>query len=152
MRPLKRSLELFQRFDEAGVDYCHYKSNEHLLEGLAGVTDLDILVRPTEENAERVWSALLSFGAPLTDLTKADLSAPNVVFQIGVVPCRVDILTTISGVGFDEAWEGRKVVRIGELDVAVLGRSALLKNKKASGRPKDVADVAWMESGEAGPD
>ena len=57
----------------------------------------------------------------------------------------------VSGVGFDEAWKSRKIVRIGEFDVAVLGRDALLRNKRASGRPKDLADVAWLESGEAGP-
>jgi hypothetical protein len=109
---------------------------------------LDVLVRPTPENAERIWRALVAFGAPLQDLTRADLCSPDIVFQIGVVPCRIDILTAISGVDFDEAWTGRMIVRIGGLDVPVLGRDALLRNKRASGRPKDLLDVPALESEE----
>ena len=90
--------------------------------------------------------ALAAFGAPLDDLTKADLVAPEVLFQIGVVPCRIDILTSVSGVAFEEAWESRLTVEIEGLEVAVLGREARLRNKRAAGSPKDRADAVWLES------
>ena len=110
---------------------------------------LDLWVRPTRANAAAVWKALARFGAPLGDLSEADLCAPEVVFQIGQPPCRVDILTSIDGVAFEEAWPRRRRIDIDGLDVPVLGREDLLKNKRASGRPQDLADVAWLESEEA---
>jgi hypothetical protein len=70
------------------------------------------------------------------------------VFQIGVEPQRIDILTSISGVEFAEAWEGRKQTTVDGITFFVIGRDMLLKNKKASGRPKDLADVAWLEQSE----
>jgi hypothetical protein len=109
--------------------------------------DLDIWVRPTSENAKRVWHALAAFGAPLTGLSERDLATPDIVFQIGVVPCRIDVITAIDGVDFASAWERRTAVRIGETTVPVLGRTDLIANKRASGRPKDLADLAWLESG-----
>jgi hypothetical protein len=144
-------VEMLSALSEAGADHLVVGAHALAAHGYPRATgDLDILVRPTPGNAERVWRALVSFGAPLSQLTMADLSAPDVVFQIGVVPCRVDILTSISGVDFDDAWSGRKIVRIAGIDVAVLGRDALLRNKRASGRPKDLADVAWLEAEEPG--
>jgi hypothetical protein len=138
---------MLSALSEAGADHLVVGAHALAAHGFPRATgDLDILVRPTPENAERVWRALVSFGAPLHDLTEADLSAPDVVFQIGVVPCRIDILTGISGVNFDEAWAGRVQVRVGGLDVAVLGRDALLRNKRSAGRPKDLLDAAWLES------
>ncbi len=111
--------------------------------------DLDLWVRPTPVNAERVLRALDRFGAPLHDLTAEDLSRPGVIFQLGVQPERIDIITAIDGVTFDDAWPARTSVRIGDLDVPVIGREHLLLNKKASGRPKDAVDVLLLE-GEAG--
>ncbi len=110
--------------------------------------DLDIWVRPSPQNAERVLTALKAFGAPLLDLTREDLSRPGIVFQIGVVPCRIDILTEITGVDFDQAWQGRLESKIGGIHVDFIGRSELIANKRATGRPKDMADVAALEVGE----
>jgi hypothetical protein len=107
--------------------------------------DIDIWVRPTPENARRVWRALERFGAPLSRLKVEDLLDPNTVYQIGVAPHRIDILTSISGVDFESAWSKRKVARLGGLDVHVLGRDQLIENKRASGRPKDLVDLAWLE-------
>ncbi len=107
--------------------------------------DLDLWVRANEENARRVLAALTAFGAPLFDLTLADLSAPGIVFQIGIVPCRIDILTGISGVTFEEAWPARIEVTIEGLNLPCIGRRHLVANKRASGRPKDLADVAALE-------
>lgn len=108
--------------------------------------DMDLWIRCSEDNAHRVWSALANFGAPLFDLTKEDLKTPGIVFQIGVAPNRIDILTAIDGVEFDEAISQSKQVKIETLMIPVLSRTHLLKNKKATGRPKDQADVAWLES------
>lgn len=108
--------------------------------------DLDLWVRPTPENAERVWNALARFGAPLRSLSVEDLGRPDIVFQIGLPPCRIDILTAIDGVTFEEAWPRRIQVRIGPNEVPVLGRQDLVANKRAAGRPKDLADLSWLES------
>ena len=113
--------------------------------------DLDIWVRSSGENADRVWAALVEFGAPLSDLSREDLQQDDIVFQIGVPPSRIDLLTSISGVTFDDAWAGRLEVQIEGLVVPVLGRAALIANKRASGRPKDIADLAALGEEEAGP-
>ncbi len=108
--------------------------------------DLDLWVRPTKENAQRVWKALAAFGAPLEGLRLADLCDADVVFQIGLPPNRVDILTAIDGVEFEAAWTRRIQVRLAGLEIPVLGRADLLVNKRAAGRPKDLADLAWLEA------
>ncbi len=108
--------------------------------------DLDIWIRRSEQNSQRVWQALQRFGAPTSKLRVDDLKTPDIVFQIGVAPCRVDILTSIDGVEFDEAWPSRKVVEIEGHELAIIGWSDLLRNKKATGRPRDLADVAWLEA------
>lgn len=107
--------------------------------------DLDVLVRPDPANAERVWRALEVFGVPLQKLRPEDLATRGIVFQIGVVPNRIDLLTEIEGVDFDQAWAGRLEVEIDGRRFPVLGRTELLINKRASGRPQDMADVAWLE-------
>ena len=110
--------------------------------------DIDIWIRPTRDNAVRVWRALTAFGAPLETLTLDDLTTPGVFFQIGVPPRRIDILTAIDGVEFEEAWLTRLDCEIDGIELAVLGRDALIRNKRAAGRPKDLADLAWLERGE----
>ena len=108
--------------------------------------DMDLWIRPTPENAQRVWRALERFGASRSRLKQEDLMVPENVFQIGVPPRRIDILTSIDGVAFDEAWCERKEFEIEGRRLSVIGREQLLKNKRASGRPKDLADIAWLES------
>lgn len=107
--------------------------------------DIDIWVRCTVENAEKVLQALKDFGAPLFDQTLEDLSIPGVVFQIGVPPRRIDFLTSISGVSFEESWPERKQVEISGLTLNVLSRAKLIANKRAAGRPKDLLDVDELE-------
>jgi hypothetical protein len=89
-----------------------------------------------------VLAALRSFGAPLFDLTREDLTRTGTVFQIGMVPCRIDILTSVSGLEFDAAWKGRLPLQIEGLSVACLGRADLLANKRAAGRPKDCRQAS----------
>ena len=140
-------VEMLDALSEAEAEYVVVGAHALAAHGLPRATgDLDILVRPTPQNADRVWSALVTFGAPLTELTRDDLAVPDNVFQMGVAPCRIDILTSISGVDFDEVWRDRIVVKIDERPVPVIGRAALLANKRATGRPKDLADAAWLES------
>jgi hypothetical protein len=104
--------------------------------------DMDIWVRPTPENAERV---LERFGAPRHRLTLDDLQMPDNVIQIGVAPNRIDILTSITGVEFDDARRNCCQTTIDGLSISVIGRNELLQNKRALGRPQDLADVAWLE-------
>lgn len=103
--------------------------------------DLDIWVRPTAANAERVWRALTAFGAPLSDLAREDLCSSDLVFQLGVAPSRIDLLTGLSGITFEEAWPDRLVITLSDLTVPVIGRAALIRNKRATGRPRDLADL-----------
>lgn len=112
--------------------------------------DLDVWIATDPVNAERVWSALLSFGAPVAAMgvSREDLTRPDMVVQIGLPPRRIDILTAISGVAFDEAWSGHVTHETGGLPVPFLGRAELVRNKRASGRTKDQADLEAL--GEAG--
>jgi hypothetical protein len=107
--------------------------------------DLDIWVDPTPENARRVHAALAAFGAPLQDLSVDDLADPHVVFQMGVAPRRIDILTAITGVDFVEAWPERVEASYGDVRFPILGRDELIRNKRALGRPKDLLDIELLE-------
>jgi hypothetical protein len=109
--------------------------------------DIDVFVRPTLDNAKRLMSALAQFGAPLAaaGVTHDDFARPGLVYQIGLPPRRIDLLTEISGLSFDEAWASRQPAELDGRTVHFIGREALLTNKKASGRPKDLADVARLQ-------
>lgn len=112
--------------------------------------DLDILVRPSAENARRVYRALLAFGAPVRnhEVTPELFERAEYGYRMGRKPLLIEVLTKIDGVTFEDAAAAPLHVRIAELDVPFIGRRALLKNKRAAGRPKDLADVAVLE----GPD
>lgn len=132
----------------AGAEFLVVGAHALAAHGLPRATgDLDLWVRPTPENAGRVWQALEEFGAPLHELRVQDLTSPDLVFQIGIVPQRIDLLTSITGVTFDEAWTSRSVVEIEGVEVPVLGRVALIRNKRSVGRARDLADLE--ELGEA---
>jgi hypothetical protein len=115
--------------------------------------DIDLWVSPTNDNAKRVFQALVAFGAPLDGVEEADFTSDDLIYMMGRPPFRVDLLTAIDGVDFATAWHGRVT---GELDgepVAFLGYDALLANKRASGRDKDLLDVRRLEEmrgGDAG--
>jgi hypothetical protein len=112
--------------------------------------DLDIWIEPTPENAQKVWTALVRFGAPLDDLTVADLSNPDIVFQIGVEPNRIDILMDIEGLRFAEAWENRFVSTYEDQTVSVLSHDDIIRAKKATGRDEDLLDVKRLEAAKKG--
>jgi predicted nucleotidyltransferase len=107
--------------------------------------DIDIWIRADEETAPKVYDCLVRFGAPMHVLTVSDLSKPGMIFQIGVPPVRIDILTKIDGVLFEEAWKNRLKVVWDGLDVQVIGLEDLIENKRSTGRTKDVADVERLE-------
>jgi len=147
--PVNRDFrDLFAALSAAGA--------EHLLVGGYALAfhsaprftkDLDVWVNPTPANAARVIAALRSFGAPLGDLGEADLATPGIVFQIGVPPNRIDVLTAIDGVEFAEAWPERAETTYGDVPVPVIGRRHLVQNKRASGRPQDIVDADALEHG-----
>lgn len=105
--------------------------------------DMDIWLEASDDNAERVWRALHIFGAPVENLgvTQEDLRKPDIVVQVGLPPRRIDLLTGLSGLVFEEAWQDRLTQSVGGIRVDFLGRSSLLRNKRATGRLKDLADV-----------
>ena len=130
----------------AGVDYLLVGAYALAAHGSPRATgDIDFWVRADTENAKRVWSALVTFGAPTSQITIDDFSAPDIVFQIGLPPQRIDILTSISGVDFPDAWKSRLVVEIDGMSVPVLGLKDLLLNKSSTGRDKDKADVPTIK-------
>ena len=109
--------------------------------------DLDVLVRPDDANAARVFRALVRFGAPVAahGVSAADFVVPGTVYQIGLPPNRIDIITEISGVSFDEAARDTIDGHLGRETVRCIGLDALIRNKQAAARPKDLADVATLE-------
>jgi len=108
--------------------------------------DLDLWVRPSPDNAVRVLRALDTFGAPRHDLTAADLEREGTIYQVGVPPNRVDVITVVDGVRFEDAWADRADVEIDDLRIPVIGRRALIANKRAVGRPQDLVDADALES------
>jgi hypothetical protein len=108
--------------------------------------DLDVWVEASSSNAPRVMAALREFGAPLMGLTEADIEQPGMGLQIGVEPGRIDILTSISGLRFEDAWPAVVQAEFAPgVRCHVIGLTQLLQNKRAAGRPQDLADVAALE-------
>jgi len=135
-------------FADAGVEFVivgAYALGFHGAPRASG--DIDLFVRPSAENAERVFAALTKFGAPLAahGVIANDFAQPGNVYQVGLPPRRIDVLTQISGVSFDEAWSSRVTADVEGREVSVIGRAAFLANKRAAGRSKDLADADRLE-------
>ena len=107
--------------------------------------DVDVLVARDPENARRVFAALADFGAPLAGFDVEDLLDPENVFQIGVPPNRIDVLTDLAGVEFDDAWRTRVATHYGDVPVAFIGLEMLLRAKRAAARPQDLVDADELE-------
>jgi len=107
--------------------------------------DMDIWVKPNDENSKKVYQALTKFGAPISEIREDEFSQPGLIFQIGIVPRRIDIITKISGVEFDEADAEKIVVNIEKLKIPVLSIDLLIKNKMATGREKDLLDAKLLK-------
>ena len=107
--------------------------------------DIDIWVRASIENSERLMRAMLRFGAPTSQLSPADFQTEGHNFQMGKKPWRIDILTSIEGVAFEEAWRERQHFNLEEVELPVPSRRHLIANKRAAGRAKDMADIEELE-------
>jgi len=132
---------------DAGARFLVVGAHAMAVHGVPRATgDLDVWVQPSPENAARVWDAMRRFGAPAdaVGVTRADLEMPGRVIQFGLPPRRLDLLTLLSGLEFDAAWSRRELHPVDGLEVPFLGRADLIANKKASGRPKDLADLETL--------
>jgi len=139
--------DILKEFLDGGVEFLVVGAHALAAHGIPRATgDLDLWINRSSENVAKVWQALTRFGAPLTDLDPSDLEKPDVVYQVGVAPNRVDILSVIDGVAFDEAWQLRIEVDIEDLKIPVIGREDLIRNKDTVGRPQDIADIKRLKS------
>lgn len=139
--------DMLKAFNAAGVSYLivgAYAFGFHVEPRTT--KDIDIWVDPAPENAERVFQALTAFGAPLEGIHVQDFYNPDVVYQIGVAPNRIDILTGLESISFEEAWQNRQQASYGGEKVYVIGREDLIKVKRAAGRPQDLEDVRSLEA------
>ena len=138
-------LDLLRAFSAADVRFLIVGAYALALHGRPRATgDLDIWIDATPENAGRVMRALAEFGAPLSGVAEADFATPGVTYQIGVVPGRIDILTELTGITFAEAWPDRLRRPFGDIDVDFIGLDAFIRNKQATGRPKDLGDIEGL--------
>jgi hypothetical protein len=137
--------DILHEFSAAEVEYLLVGGYALAAHGLPRATgDIDLWIRCGSENAARVIAALRRFGAPMDQVAEGDFLQPGIVSQIGLPPCRVDVLTEIEGVTFEEAWPARRHLRINGHTVPVISREHLVRNKQRAGRPQDLADVAAL--------
>ena len=138
--------DMLSALSEAEIEFLLVGAYAMAAHGYPRATgDLDIWVRADPETALKVFRVLAEFGAPLHDLTVDDLASPGIVFQIGVEPSRIDILTSVSGVEFDVAWQNRMTIELDGIVLPVIGRDDLIVNKRACGRLKDIADAEALD-------
>jgi hypothetical protein len=113
--------------------------------------DLDILVRPTIDNGQRLLSAIAEFGFPTSALTAEGVVNPRTVVEMGVPPLQLHVMSAVDGVTWDEVWLGKEPGSLGSDAVFFIGRTQFLKNKRAAARPKDLADVEALTDGDESP-
>jgi hypothetical protein len=150
-------IELPDDFRDLLLELCDAQAEFVILGGHAvafhgyprSTKDLDVLIRARPDNAERVYRALAAFGAPLEafDVNAGDFATYDGVLQIGLPPRRIDILNRADGITFEEAVEEKASFELEGRSIPVIGRVALIKNKRAAGRPQDLADLAALERG-----
>lgn len=108
--------------------------------------DLDLLIATDADNAGRIYAALSEFGAPLKDLSPKDFEAEGFFYQMGRAPLRVDILMSVPGVRFGDAWQHREEVNLGDVNVSFISKPDLIAAKRASGRPQDLLDLNALDA------
>ncbi len=129
-----------------GVDFIVVGAYALASHGLIRATgDIDVWLSISPDNANKVLRALARFGAPTSGLSEKDFTTPDTIIQLGVEPRRIDLITGIDGVEFDEAARRKVRVDVDGVEVFVLSKEDLLKNKLAAGRDKDRGDIAWLE-------
>ena len=137
--------DLLRTFSEEEVRYLvvgGYAFAEHVEPRYT--KDLDVWIERSSDNADRVLIALRNFGAPLRELSKADLTSPGTFYQIGLPPNRIDIITQLEEMDFADCWNRRKTGQIGELSVEYISAHDLMENKERTGRPHDLADLEHL--------
>ena len=147
MRPLSKDLQEFIRLAKANeVEFLIVGAVALAFHGRPRYTgDLDIFVRRDLRNAQRLMKVLHEFGFGSTGLTQEDFLRPNFVIQLGFEPNRIDLLTGISGVEFDDAWRTREVGRLANEEVWFISRDLLIQNKRSTNRDKDLLDIKLLE-------
>lgn len=139
--------ELLLAFNEHNVEFLIVGAHALAVHGHVRATkDLDLWVRPEQSNAQNVLQALAKFGAPVKDLMADDLTREGTIVQIGIPPVRVDVITSIDGVEFAEAWPDRLATLFGGVPAFVISRAHLIANKKTAARLQDLADVQQLEA------
>lgn len=139
-------IDILSAFSEESVEYILVGGYALGFHGYSRATgDIDLWIRREASNADRVIRALKRFGAPLFEITSGDFLVEGTVFQIGLPPNRIDIITDIEGVDFATAWPVRNLISFVGLSLPLLEKALLLANKKAMARPKDQPDILWLE-------
>ncbi|RJP93672.1 MAG: hypothetical protein C4518_05665 [Desulfobacteraceae bacterium] len=134
--------ELLELFNVHHVDYLIVGGYALALHGSPRYTgDIDLLIKPDQKNAERILKSLDAFGFGSIGLREEDLTTPEKVIQLGYPPVRIDIMTSLSGVSWEEAYNGRVSGRYGDIQIFYIGREQLILNKKTTSRKKDLADL-----------
>lgn len=110
--------------------------------------DLDVFIATDRGNAEAVYSALKEFGAPLENLTSDDFAHKGYFYQMGRAPLRIDIMMSIPGIEFDDAWKNREMVQLEDIKIPFISRSDLIRSKEASGRSQDIIDADKLKKAE----
>jgi hypothetical protein len=139
--------EFLELLNSRGVDYVIVGAQSLAFHGRPRHTgDLDILVRPTPDNARLLLALLNQFGFEQSRFTETDFLQSDQIIQLGRVPNRIDLLTSLTGVATDEAFDAKVSAIIDGIPVFVLGKDALIRNKRAVGRPQDLADLSALET------
>jgi predicted nucleotidyltransferase len=141
-------VDMLQVLNDSGVEYLVVGAYAMAVHGVPRATgDIDLFIKPSPTNAQRVVAALQAFGAPVAahGVRVEDLAAAGIVYQIGLPPRRIDLLTAIDGVSFDQAMAGSLKVDISGVPVVVIGKTELILNKRQTGRDKDKVDADLLE-------
>jgi hypothetical protein len=139
--------EFLELLNSRGVDYVIVGAQSLAFHGRPRHTgDLDILVRPTPDNARLLLTLLNQFGFEQSSFKETDFLQPEQIIQLGRVPNRIDLLTSLTGVAPDEAFDAKVSAIIDGIPVFILGKDALIRNKRAVGRPQDLADLSALEA------
>ena len=143
--------DLLSAFSAEGVEFLVVGAYALAAHGVPRATgDLDCWIRPSDDNAHRVLRALARFGAPAVVANASELAAPDLVVQLGVAPRRIDLMTSVDGVAFSDAWPRRALHTVDGVELPLLSREDLILNKRAVGRPRDLADLAALAEQEGG--
>ncbi len=140
-------IDLLRALNAEGAKYLIVGAYAFAFHGRPRATgDVDLFCGSDPMNAEKIWRALVAFGAPLEDLSVSDLASPGTFYIMGRPPNQIDLITAIDGVTFEQAWSTRIESIYGGVPVSYIGREELIANKKAAARPQDLADVNYLES------